>query len=61
MEPDKIKRVHKLNNIVDNRIHLVLYFFDGHHTKAIDFSMIKKLQNYANIIPVISKADSFKP
>ena len=43
MEPDRVKRVHKLNQIKDNRVHLVLYFFDGHHTKAIDFSMIKKL------------------
>lgn len=47
-------------NIEDNRIHLVLYFFEGHHTKAVDFSMIRKLQKYANIIPVVSKADSFK-
>lgn len=60
-EPDKIKRIRLLNSIKDNRIHLVLYFFDGHHTKSIDFSMIKRLQNYANVIPIISKADSFKP
>ena len=44
----------------DNRIHLLLYFFDGHHTKPGDLTMIKKLQKYVNIIPIIAKADSFK-
>lgn len=38
----------------------MLYFFDGHHVKISDFVMLKRFQKYANIIPVIAKADSYK-
>lgn len=46
--------------VEDSRVHLLLYFFGGHHSNASDFKMIKKLQKYVNILPVIPKADSFK-
>jgi septin family protein len=42
-EKDALVKLKKLKNIHDNRIHLLLYFFDGHHTKPGDLSMIKKL------------------
>ena len=51
-----------LNNIEDRRVHLMLYFFGGaHHTTGADFTILKKFQNIVNVIPVIAKADSFKP
>ena len=43
----------------DNRIHLLLYFFEGHHLKHMEFKVLKTLQSYVNIIPVVAKADSF--
>jgi septin 1 family protein len=45
----------------DTRVHLLLYFFGGHHVNDSDFIMLKRLQKYANVIPIIPKADSFKP
>ena len=51
----------KLASIVDNRVHLLLYFFNGHHTNANDFTMLRKLQKIVNVIPLIPKADSFTP
>ena len=58
-EQNQLKRIHMINNMEDKRIHLMLYFFDGHHVKASDFIMIKRFQKYVNIIPVIAKADSY--
>ncbi len=49
-----------MNNIEDKRVHLMFYFFTGHKTVDNDFKILRKLQKYVNIIPVISKADSFK-
>jgi septin family protein len=48
-----------MRNLKDNRVHLLLYFFGGHHTNASDFTIIKKLQKHVNVIPIIPKADSF--
>lgn len=47
------------NNIKDQRVHLLFYFFDGFYCKANDFNHIKKFQKYVNVIPLIAKADSF--
>lgn len=57
---DKLEKLKRMNEIRDTRVHLLLYFFTGHHTNVGDFLMLKKLQSYVNIIPCISKADSFK-
>lgn len=58
----KQKRTNRLNSIDDKRVHLMLYFFgSGHHTNASDFTMLQSFQNLVNVIPVIAKADSFKP
>jgi septin 1 family protein len=42
--------------MIDDRIHLILYFFDGYGSDN-DFKIVKKLSQYTNIIPVIGKAD----
>ena len=40
----------------------MLYFFgNGHHTNKADFKMLSKFRTLVNVIPVITKADSFKP
>lgn len=48
-----------LKKIVDTRIHLVLYFFDGHHPKDQDFHSVRVIQEYSNVIPILAKGDSF--
>lgn len=47
-------------NIVDNRIHAVVYFIQptGHSLKPIDIEVMKKLHTKVNLIPVIAKADT---
>ena len=47
--------------IKDKRIHLVLFFFDGHRVKDQDLISVKEIQEYTNVIPLISKGDSFMP
>ena len=60
-EKNRQKLLQRLDDMEDQRNHLLLYFFEGHHVKPIDFTIIKHLQNYVNVIPVIAKADSFTP
>ena len=43
----------------DPRIHLCLYFLNGHHIKQADLDFLKALSSYVNILPIIAKADSF--
>jgi len=41
-------------------VHLVLYFFGGGHTiREADFRALKKIGKVANILPVVSLADTF--
>jgi len=49
-----------MRDLKDNRVHLLLYFFGGHHTNASDFNNLSKLKKYVNILPIIPKADSFR-
>lgn len=51
-------RKNKTRSITDDRIHLLLYFFDSARIKKNDLLILKKLSKYVNILPVISKADS---
>ncbi|KAK9312427.1 Septin-domain-containing protein [Lipomyces starkeyi] len=46
-------------NIVDNRIHAVIYFIapTGHSLKPLDIEVMTKLHNKVNLIPVIAKSD----
>ena len=48
-----------LKKVVDTRIHLVLFFFDGHHPKDQDFVSVKAIQEYTNVIPILAKGDSY--
>lgn len=48
-----------LKKIVDARIHLVLFFFDGHHPKDQDFYSVKAIQEFTNVIPILAKGDSY--
>ena len=44
---------------VDSRIHLCLYFLEGPRVKENDLKAMHSLQRYVNIIPVISRSDSY--
>ena len=54
----KIKRNFNLLN--DTRVHVCLYFIcpTGHSLKSLDLMIMKRLDKYVNIIPVIAKADT---
>lgn len=54
-------RIRRNPRFVDTRVHVLLYFItpNGHGLKELDISCMKRLSKYVNIIPVISKADSF--
>jgi septin 7 len=56
---DAENKVNRMN-IVDNRIHAVVYFIQptGHSLKPIDIEVMKKLHTKVNLIPVIAKADT---
>jgi septin family protein len=53
----KISR--EIKKIQDHRIHLILFFLDGHRCKELDFKSIKALQQFASIIPILAKADQY--
>lgn len=46
--------------IQDTRIHCCLYFINptGHTLRPIDVTVMKKLSEVVNVVPVIAKADS---
>ncbi|CUM62518.1 uncharacterized protein PRCAT00000069001 [Priceomyces carsonii] len=54
-------RIKRTPRFVDTRVHALLYFITptGHGLRELDISCMKRLSKYVNIIPVISKADSF--
>jgi septin 7 len=56
---DAENKVNRMN-IVDNRIHAVVYFIQptGHSLKPLDVEVMKKLHSKVNLIPVIAKADT---
>ena len=56
-EESRIKRNTKS---IDSRVHAVLYFIEptGHALREMDVEFIKRLGSKANVIPIISKADS---
>lgn len=53
-------QVHR-SQVPDNRIHALLYFIapTGHSLKQLDIEVMKKLSDRVNLIPIISKADTF--
>jgi septin 1 family protein len=54
-------RIKRNPRFVDTRVHVLLYFITptGHGLREIDIICMKRLSKFVNIIPVISKADSF--
>ncbi|KAH7128603.1 septin-7 [Dendryphion nanum] len=56
---DAENKVNRMN-IVDNRIHAVVYFIQptGHSLKPLDVEVMRKLHTKVNLIPVIAKADT---
>lgn len=54
-------RIRRNPRFVDTRVHVLLYFITptGHGLREIDITCMKRLSKYVNIIPIISKADSF--
>jgi septin family protein len=42
---------------MDERIHLVFYFLTPHHIRPIDKEFLLSLNNFVNIVPIISKSD----
>ena len=53
----KFKTQSKKENNHDTRIHLILYFMTGPSPKLNDYQIMKQLQNWGNIIPIIGRAD----
>lgn len=53
-------RVRRNPRFKDGRVHALLYFIvpTGHGLREIDVTIMSKLGNLANVIPVISKSDS---
>lgn len=54
-------RIKRNPRFVDTRVHVLLYFIaaTGHGLRELDIACMKRLSKYVNILPVISKADSF--
>ncbi|KAM3165070.1 Septin-type G domain-containing protein [Lachancea thermotolerans] len=56
-------RVKRNPRFEDTRVHVTLYFIPptGHGLREMDVEMIKRLSRYTNVLPIISRADSFTP
>lgn len=54
-------RIKRNPRFVDTRVHVMLYFISntGHGLRDIDIACMKRLSKFVNVIPVVSKADSF--
>ncbi|XDT40339.1 Septin [Nakaseomyces glabratus] len=59
-EETKIRRNPRFE---DTRVHIALYFIEntGHGLREQDVELMKTLTKYTNVLPIISKADSFSP
>ncbi|CEP64625.1 septin SHS1 LALA0_S12e03202g [Lachancea lanzarotensis] len=57
-EETRIKRNPRFE---DTRVHVALYFIPptGHGLREMDVEMMKRLSRYTNVLPIISRADSF--
>lgn len=57
-EETRIKRNPRFE---DTRVHVALYFIEptGHGLREMDVEMMKRLSRYTNVLPIISRADSF--
>ncbi|XP_015793586.1 septin-1 [Tetranychus urticae] len=50
-------------NIIDNRVHCCLYFISpiGRGLSQLDIQFMKRIHQKVNLVPIIAKADAFKP
>lgn len=56
-DDQRIQREKK--RVDDSRIHVILFFFSGHHNKDQEFLAIKEFQKFTNVIPVLAQGDCF--
>ncbi|CCE66140.1 hypothetical protein TPHA_0O01730 [Tetrapisispora phaffii CBS 4417] len=54
-------RIRRNPRFEDTRVHVIVYFIEptGHGLQELDIELMKRLSNYANVLPVIAKGDSF--
>ncbi|CCD26559.1 septin SHS1 NDAI_0H03860 [Naumovozyma dairenensis CBS 421] len=54
-------RIRRNPRFEDTRVHIALYFIEptGHGLREIDIELMKRISRYTNVLPIISKADSF--
>ncbi|CAB4255944.1 similar to Saccharomyces cerevisiae YDL225W SHS1 One of five related septins (Cdc3p, Cdc10p, Cdc11p, Cdc12p, Shs1p) [Maudiozyma barnettii] len=54
-------RIRRNPRFEDTRVHIALYFIEpsGHGLKEMDVEIMKRVARYTNVLPIISKADSF--
>lgn len=54
-------RIRRNPKFEDSRVHVCLYFLEptGHGLRELDVECIKKMSKFVNVLPVISKSDSF--
>jgi septin family protein len=56
-EQDKIV---KTKRISDNRVHILLFFFDKHRINEMDLNLVKKFEKFTSVIPILAKGDQFE-
>lgn len=56
-------KVNRNPRFQDTRVHLCLYFIEptGHGLRELDINTMSRISKYVNILPVVSRADSFTP
>lgn len=54
-------RIRRNPRFEDTRIHIALYFIEptGHGLKELDVEIMKRVARFTNVLPIITKADSF--
>lgn len=54
-------RIRRNPRFEDSRVHIALYFIEptGHGLREFDVELMKRISRYTNVLPIISKADSF--
>lgn len=54
-------RIRRNPRFEDTRVHIALYFIEptGHGLRQVDIELMKRMSRYTNVLPIISKADSF--
>ena len=56
---EKKLTIYEQDQIEDKLIHVCLYFLQGPRIKKLDITIMKRLSQYVNIIPVLAKGDCY--